>query len=222
MNRTILIKRLVVGLLAVAPVFSAVADDDARTYAVSITNLTRGILFTPIMVATHQEGYRLYNLGQSASAALSIMAEGGNTGPLAAMINATPKASTASSPGPLAAGQTVTINVASRGDSNHLSLAAMMLPTNDGFIGITDVPLPKKKEVLTYLSNGHDAGSEPNDELCEHIPGPQCGGQGVSPDAGGEGFVHIHAGIHGIGSLEPSEYDWRNPVARITVRELEK
>lgn len=222
MNRTSLISRLVIGLLATAPVFSAVADDDAQTYAVSITNLTRGILFTPIMVATHQPGHRLYNLGQPASTALSTMAEGGDTGPLAAMINATPKASTASSPGPLAAGQTVTIQVASLGNSNHLSLAAMMLPTNDGFIGITDVPLPRNKQVLTYLSNGHDAGSESNDELCEHIPGPQCGGQGVSPDAGGEGFVHIHAGIHGIGSLEPSEYDWRNPVARITVRELEK
>lgn len=98
----------------------------------------------------------------------------------------------------------------------------MMLPTNDGFIGITDVPLPRNKQVLTYLSNGHDAGSEPNDELCEHIPGPQCGGEGVSPDAGGEGFVHIHAGIHGIGSLEASDYDWRNPVARITVRQIEK
>ena len=222
MNRTTLISRLVVGLLAAAPVFSAVADDDTRTYAVSITNLTRGILFTPILVATHQEGYRLWNLGQPASAALAIIAEGGNTGPLAAVINATPKARTAVSPGALAAGQTVTVNVTSLGDLNNLSVAAMMLPTNDGFIGVTNVPLPKNKQVLTYLSNGHDAGSEPNDELCEHIPGPQCRGEGVSPDAGGEGFVHIHAGIHGIGSLEPSEYDWRNPVARITVRQIER
>jgi hypothetical protein len=38
---------------------------------------------------------------------------------------------------------------------------------------------------------------------------------------GGEGFVHIHAGIHGIGNLEASEYDWRNPVARITVRQVD-
>lgn len=219
MNRTPLIHSLIVGLLAAAPVFSAVADDDARTYAVSVTNLTRGILFTPILVATHQPGMRLYNLGDPASEALSIMAEGGNTGPLAAMINATPQASTASS-APLAAGQTVTIHVASLSSANTLSLAAMMLPTNDGFIAVTDVPLPKNKQVATYFSNGHDAGSEPNDELCSNIPGPHCGGVGVSAGVGGEGFVHIHAGMHGIGSLEPSEYDWRNPVARITVRQL--
>ena len=83
MNRTTLISRLVVGLLAAAPVFSAVADDDTRTYAVSITNLTRGILFTPIIVATHQAGYRLWNLGQPASAALANIAESGNTEPSA-------------------------------------------------------------------------------------------------------------------------------------------
>ena len=220
MNRTTLFNRIAVGLLAAAPVFSAVADDDIRTYAVSITNLTRGVSFTPIMVATHREGFRLYNLGAPPSDALADMAESGNTGPLAAIINATPKARTASSSGLLEAGKTVTVTVASLKESNTMSLAAMMLPTNDGFVGVTNVPLPKGKQVLTYLSNGHDAGSEPNDELCSNIPGPTCRGQGGSPGVGGEGFVHIHAGIHGIGNLEASEYDWRNPIARITVRQV--
>ena len=221
MNRTTLISRLAVGLLAAAPVFSAVADDDTRMFAVSITNLTRGVSFTPIMVATHQKGLRIYNLGAAPSDALAAMAEGGDTGPLAAMISATPKASIASSSGLLDPGQTVTVTVASLKGSNHLSLAAMMLPTNDGFIGVTDVPLPNGKQVAGYLSAGHDAGSEPNDELCTNIPGPFCQGTGISAGAGGEGFVHIHAGIHGIGSLEASDYDWRNPVASITVRQVE-
>jgi hypothetical protein len=221
MNRTTLINSLAVGLLAAAPVFSAVADDGMRTYAVSITNLTRGVSFTPIMVATHQQGVRLYNVGEPPSDALAAMAEGGDTGPLAAIINATPKARTASSSGLLDPGQTVTVTVASLKGSNHISLAAMMLPTNDGFIAVTDVPLPKGKQAVAYLSNGHDAGSEPNDELCASIPGPTCQGEGGSPGVGGEGFVHIHAGIHGIGNLESSEYDWRNPVARITVRQVD-
>ena len=25
---------------------------------------------------------------------------------------------------------------------------------------------------------------------------------------GGEGFVHIHRGIHGVGDLAPSTFDW--------------
>jgi N-methylhydantoinase B/oxoprolinase/acetone carboxylase alpha subunit len=66
----------------------------------------------------------------------------------------------------------------------------------------------------------YDAGTEPNDELCANIPGPVCGGEGGSPDVDGEGFVHIHAGIHDIDDLPAQDYDWRNPGARITITKL--
>jgi hypothetical protein len=39
---------------------------------------------------------------------------------------------------------------------------------------------------------------------------------------GAEGFVHVHAGIHGIKDLVPARDDWRNPVARIEVRRLHR
>ncbi len=39
----------------------------------------------------------------------------------------------------------------------------------------------------------------------------------LAPAAGGEGYVHINRGIHGIGDLAPDVYDWRNSVAKITV-----
>ncbi|MCH6583458.1 MAG: hypothetical protein E2O37_00035 [Proteobacteria bacterium] len=69
-------------------------------------------------------------------------------------------------------------------------------------------------------SPAYDAGSETNDESCANIPGPPdgCTGAGVSPDDDGEGYVHIHAGIHGISDLIAADRDWRNPVARITIR----
>jgi hypothetical protein len=72
-------------------------------------------------------------------------------------------------------------------------------------------------------SVAYDAGSEVNDELCASIPGPDCGGAGAgSPVGGEEGYVHVHTGIHGIGDLDPSERDWRNPVAMITVTRVGK
>ena len=40
---------------------------------------------------------------------------------------------------------------------------------------------------------------------------------GGQPVGGEEGYVHIHAGIHGIGDLDASVRDWRNPVAEITI-----
>ncbi len=68
---------------------------------------------------------------------------------------------------------------------------------------------------------GDDAGSEPNDESCANIPGPQCNnGQGSSPTTSGEGFIHVHAGIDGVGDLTAADYDWRNPMASVTVRKV--
>ena len=93
----------------------------------------------------------------------------------------------------------------------------MILPTNDGFIALNGVSAPRAGS-QGYMALGYDAGSEPNDELCASIPGPQCGGEGTSPAAGGENFVHVHAGIHGGGDLEVREYDWRNPMASVTIR----
>jgi hypothetical protein len=37
---------------------------------------------------------------------------------------------------------------------------------------------------------------------------------------GGEGFVRISEGIHGVGDLPANLWDWRNPVAKITIRRL--
>ena len=72
---------------------------------------------------------------------------------------------------------------------------------------------------MSFYSPGYDAGSEANDELCANIPGPTCDGVGASPGVndGDEGFVHIHRGMHDAGDLSSAVYDWRNPVARITV-----
>ena len=75
---------------------------------------------------------------------------------------------------------------------------------------------PRGNKTATAVSPVYDAGSEINDELCISIPGPVCGGAAISPEDG-EGYVHIHAGIHGIGDLAPATYDWRNPAARISV-----
>ena len=101
----------------------------------------------------------------------------------------------------------------------------MLLPTNDGFIALNSVQAPKHGSV-TYYSPGYDAGSEANDDDCANIPGPTCGGTGLSAAADtDEGYVHIHRGIQGgvTGLLEGFEnavYDWRNPVAKITITRI--
>ncbi len=185
-------------------------------YEVTITNITRGAFFTPILVASHRSGVSLFTLGQPASDELAILAEGGDVEPLAQTLRANPRVlDVADSGGLLMPGQSVTVRVAARA-ADRISLAAMILPTNDGFIALNGMEVPRFGS-LTVRVPGYDAGSEPNDELCASIPGPQCGGEGNSPTAGGEGFVHIHAGIHGIADLKPELYDWRNPMASVTI-----
>ncbi|UCB54505.1 MAG: spondin domain-containing protein [Thiotrichales bacterium] len=202
------------GLLLSSTTASA---DDNTAYQVTITNITSSINFTPILVTSHRKGVSLYELGSPASDELTAIAEGGDTAPLAAVLDEDPRVvDVQNSGGLLEPGQSVTVTVTARRGARFISLASMMLPTNDGFIALNSVRAPRHGSV-TYYSQGFDAGSEPNDELCISIPGPTCGGEGPSPGVDGEGYVHIHRGIHGIGDLAPEVYDWRNPVAAVTI-----
>jgi len=195
-------------------------------FEVKVTNLTRGQQFTPILVASHREGVRLFNLGDPASSQLAILAEEGNTAPLAALLTANPAVRDVESGSGLTdPGKSVTLTVDAPGAFDHISVAAMLIPTNDAFFAINGVEGPRGNKELTLFSPAYDSGSERNDELCASIPGPsfmECGGPGGGgmPAGGEEGFVHIHAGIHGMGNLMPARRDWRNPVAKITVRRI--
>jgi hypothetical protein len=191
-------------------------------YEVTITNLTRGQSFTPILVVSHREGVDLFKLGDSASDELAALAEGGDVGPLTMMLEADSRViDVQNSGGLLAPGDSVTVLVDAKKGAKQISVASMLIPTNDAFFALNAVTAPKggkSSKSMMYLSPAYDAGSEPNDELCAYIPGPACGGAGPSPGVGGEDYVHIHAGIHGVGDLPSSERDWHNPVARIVIR----
>lgn len=199
---------------------------NAGDFEVTITNLTRGQQFTPVLVASHKAGVKLFELGQPASPELATLAEEGNTVPLASLLTAMPEVlEVTNSSGLLNPGASVTLKVKTRGAFNHLSVASMLIPTNDGFFALNGVKGPRFQAVATHTSVAYDAGSERNDELCASIPGPsfaECGGPGGggAPTGGEEGYVHVHAGIHGIGDLNTAERDWRNPVARIVIRRV--
>jgi len=204
-------------LLAAAPTGVQAQSANGPMYEVTITNVTRGALFTPILVASHRAGVKLFDLGQPASAELATLAEGGDIAPLERALRADGRViDVADSGGPLQPGQSVTVRVAAQ-SADRISLGAMIVPTNDGFIALNGVAVPRSGSE-THWVPGYDAGSEPNDERCAAIPGPQCGGEGASPAAGGEGYVHVHAGIHGIADLQAEDYDWRNPVAAVTIK----
>jgi hypothetical protein len=215
-----LLASVIIGAAATTTGLAARADDShGVTYNVTITNLTVGESFTPFLVASHRAADNLlFTPGGAPGDDLAALAEGGDTGPLQTTLDADSRVNaTTTSAGLLDPGHSVTVPITVRPGRDHISLAAMLIPTNDGFVSVQNVAVPHDHRASTLYAPAYDAGSEPNDELCVSIPGPVCGGAGGSPGAGGEGFVHIHGGIHGIGNLVPAERDWRNPVAKIVI-----
>ena len=188
-------------------------------YRVTIVNVTPGNQLTPVLAAVHSPGAALFELGEPASEELATLAETGDTAPLEGLLGALDVVSSAATTGGPTngltfAGETVEFEISASPYREVLSLAAMILPTNDAFVALDSVRLPRYGS-HTYRALGYDAGSEADDELCENIPGPTCGEDGGGEE--GEGFVHVSNGIHGVGDLPEEIYDWRNPVAKVTV-----
>ncbi len=191
-----------------------------RTYKVSITNITKGIRFTPVLAATHSKDISFFTTGEAASPELALLAEGGATDPLKAVLDGVDSVfATTTTAGLLQPGDNVELEITSQRQFSRLSFAAMLLPTNDSFVSLNSVLLPRRG-TATYFARGYDAGSEPNDELCVNIPGPTCGGAGPSPEEGGEGYVFISPGIHGEADLARSSHDWRDAVARVVITRI--
>ena len=72
-------------VVAAAAVGPAAAQSDAR-YSVTVTNLTKGQTFTPLLFATHAPSVRLFAPGTQASSQLQMVAEEGDTTMLAALL----------------------------------------------------------------------------------------------------------------------------------------
>lgn len=234
MNNTLALKTSLLAAVTLASMATAThaqADQRSRdgvSYEVVITNLTRGQQFTPILAATHMPSVSLFQLGQPASMELATLAEEGDVAPLTATLRADKGVlEVVNGNGLTDPGATTTIVVNGRGGTGavRISLAAMLIPTNDTFFAVNGVTLPKWGETLALTVPAYDSGTEKNDELCASIPGPffaECNGSGggAAPMGGEEGFVHVSAGMHGVGSFSAAARDWRNPVARITIRRV--
>lgn len=197
------------------------ADGGARHYTVSITNITKNILFTPMLATTHHNTAPLFHVGEPASEAVVKIAEGGDTSMLTQALEASDRVHTVSNAAaPLHPGETVELQVQSNKYHDRVSVMGMLLPTNDALVALRSAKLPNKGK-QTYYAHAYDAGSEMNDELCVSIPGPQCGGAPFSPEDHGEGYIYPHPGIHGEGDLSIKQYQWQGPVAKVVVRRMQ-
>lgn len=210
----------------------------AKDISVKITNLTNGLYFTPLLVSAHSHEVDFYNLGEAASEDLQAMAEGGNFSGLSAVASAF-GADVSENPagGLLAPGHSTTAELNDlRHKNKYLSVTAMLLPTNDAFVGADAIIIPNRTGTYTYYLNGYDAGTEANDEIINGGGAPNTPGIPAAPGGdGGSGAtgvttveanqtVHVHRGIVGDDSLESGKSDldsavhtWLNPVVKMEI-----
>ena len=140
-------------LAALVAAFSPVAAQAAQL-EISVTNLTGGIYFTPLLVAAHPTATHLFHTGEAASAALHAMAEGGDIAGLeSAVMAAGGQAIANPAGGVLAPAHSVGPSALTTTAGNtRLSLTAMLLPTNDGFVGLDGWEIPTAPGTYTlYL-----------------------------------------------------------------------
>jgi len=188
---------------------------------VTVTNLTYDQIISPPIAILHDGRFHLFRAGMPASSELAALAEDGMTGPLAGLVQVSSGvADYAIAGGGIMPGASVTLELQGPGQAGLLSVAGMLVSTNDAFIGMSGLAVPRDRSTRVINAPAYDAGSEVNTESCAHIPGPPCGNPGARVTEGAEGFIHIHRGIRGDAELDAGAKDWRNPAARITVRRV--
>ncbi|MEM7208820.1 MAG: spondin domain-containing protein [Pseudomonadota bacterium] len=205
--------------------------------SVTLTNLTGGMYFTPRLLVAHTSAVDMFEVGTAASTGLATIAEGGDTSVLGAALDATPDNNRHQSFGGLLAPATVSAVYSFETDDHpYLSMAAMLLPTNDAFVGLDSWVIPTEPGTYTINLNAYDAGTEANDEIVNG--GGALGVPGIPVDPGGNAgtggtgvtateannTVHIHRGnigddnpTGGASDVSNSVHRWLNPVARLTV-----
>lgn len=210
---------IIAGLLLILCLF---ATDllAAERYEVTVTNLTRGQVITPPVVFSHNDSFSLFTEGKKARRSLAQLAEMGMTEPLMEVLMTKDRVyDMVVGNEPIPPGHSLTVELMTDNMHGNISAVGMLAQTNDGFFAIKNIPAPLGGEMVVY-ANAYDAGSEANNEMAAYVPGPPFGGT-LRATGDAEKFVHIHAGIQGIGDLMSSMYDWRNPVAKVVIRMID-
>ena len=174
---------------------------------VTVTNTSSdgGTFLTPFWFGLHDDGFDLGNRGEAASAGLEALAEDGNFDAIGAeLLAADPDGvggAILGARGPIATGETASTTILASTATPFISLAAMLLPSNDAFIGtLNPVELFDENgdylgdQILTFEgSNVYDAGTEVNTELDAAFinqTGPNTG------ETEG-GVITLHTGFNG-------------------------
>lgn len=209
-------------------------------YQVTLENLTYGQPFSPPVAITHRRSSQMFvPNNRNALAAIEAIAEDGNQSLAVEFFNRkrfvtdvvdvgmplTPHGTTVGN-----FSDTVTFEIVAR-PGDRLSLAGMLICTNDGLVIASDAHLPRYGSV-SYGLEGFDAGTEDNTELSSHIvdacsalgpvvlQGDPNGNENDAVDTNPAQGILWHPGIQGHGDLQ-DVHDWDGDVATLTIERID-
>lgn len=217
------------GILALGLLHGCTSQDDKKMteITVSITNLTANQPMSPTAVISHNDDFVAWEIGKSASEQIENLAESGDASSLITLAEASDNVSSASTgDGLIGPGrsQTITFEIPAK-DLDQLTLATMLVNTNDAFTGAMSADISNLKAGKSMMLTGiaYDAGTEANTETAESIPGPAGGGEGYNASREGDtNRVSAHPGVISTAdglldsALDPS-HRFDNPVAKIVI-----
>jgi hypothetical protein len=218
------VKNLTVGVAMAATVIATgqgvLADGGGHhgwaLYKITIQNATLGHRIAPSLQVVHDPGFSLFEIGGTATDGLEALAESGSSQARADELAGADGVAAVyvTEGGPTPPGGAVTAEIRAPRNAKYLSAAAMLGNTNDAFYAVRGVRLPVVGSIKVY-ADAYDAGTEVNTETKGDVAG--LGGAGSVDE---NGFIHVHAGVHGVGGndgLDPKVHDWRNPVVELTI-----
>ncbi len=163
-------------------------------YDVTFINVTAGQPLSPPRLLLHEAGHSLWQIGHPASDALEKLAESGDS----SMLTLPNTADHAQADAPLLPGASMEF-VLKAGKMQHpeLSVATMLVNTNDAFAGVSNLDLSHmgKGDTLMLTAPIYDAGTEANSESLADIPGPAAGGEGYNAERNDVNYVAYHPGV---------------------------
>ena len=187
---------------------AATGSNPLGRYQITIANSNPGQNFSPSVIVLHGPGYRLFELGEPAGAALWQLAEEGATAAFEALVDPAVHAVVVAPAVHRRHAPVVRIGLEAPAGL-ATSLAAMLSLTNDGFVAARAVALPVAiGGAVSADLRAYDVGSEANTESCAHVP---CEVHGRRMTEGAEGAVAEHAGLRGDADIPPAR-QWHAPV----------
>lgn len=164
--------------------------------------------FSPLIGATHNSSFNLFQSGTQASAGIELMAELGLTSTLSSEINSSislGSADTLLTPsGNLGPEQSITFSITVDSDHSLFSMVSMIAPSADWFVGVRNFDLRSGGNWLSSAVvdlNSYDAGTE----------------SGIDFAIGGPTHMDTNDNIQLLSTAEPTgPFASGNSIARIT------